>query len=141
MAFSTTLYDYFSGRLAIEFKLCNMILDNNFSTPKLNNDQIDIYMQVRNLVEHQIIHIEDTFSTLTKDEKDIITHSYGNDKLTANILARMYKTTPNHINKVRQKFTQRYKLTDGDVRNHHDLLKIAVKINEAVAKQKQDTTV
>ncbi|AEJ23936.1 hypothetical protein WKK_05325 [Weissella koreensis KACC 15510] len=134
MAFSTTLYDYFGGRLAIEFKLCNMILDSDFSTPKLNTDQIDIYTQVRDLVEHQTNHIETTFSTLTDDEQDILNQSYGKDKLTANTLARIYKTTPNHINKIRQKFTQRYKKTGGDVRNHHDLLKIAVEINKAVAK-------
>lgn len=141
MAFSTTLYDYFGGRLAIEFKLCNMILDNNFSTPKLNEDQMDIYTQIRDLVEYQTNHIEDTFSTPNDEEKVIISQSYGKDKLTANVLARMYKTTPNHINKIRQKFAQRYKQTSGDVRNHHDLLDMAVKINEAVAEQKQDTTV
>lgn len=135
MAFSTILYDHFGGRLAIELKLCGMILSDK-SGIKLNNDQIDIYTQVRDLVAHQINYIEDTFNTLTDDEKDIISQSYGKDKLTADTLARMYKTTPNHINKVRQKFTQRYKKAGGDVRNHHDLLDKAIQINKAVAEQK-----
>ncbi|QIL50045.1 hypothetical protein G7084_01145 [Weissella coleopterorum] len=48
---------------------------------------------------------------------------------------------PNHINKVRPKYTQRYKQTGRDVRNHHDLLDITVQINVIAAKQKHNTTV
>ncbi|AVH75024.1 hypothetical protein [Weissella koreensis] len=68
MAFSTTLYYYFGGRLAIEFKFCNMILNDSFSS-QLNNDQIDIYTQVPDLVENQINHIKATLSTFTDEEK------------------------------------------------------------------------
>ncbi|KRN74738.1 hypothetical protein IV73_GL001146 [Weissella kandleri] len=60
---------------------------------------------LKDLINRQSEKIETTLRALPQAKQEIITKSYGKDKLTANALAKMYNTTPNHTNKIRQKFT------------------------------------
>ncbi|KRN75250.1 hypothetical protein IV73_GL000408 [Weissella kandleri] len=118
MAISKIFYEYFSGRYSINLKLCDITLNRL----NISDATASVYNELKELINRQSETIETTLKVFPKDNQDIITKSYGKDKLTADALAKMYNTTPNHINKVRQKFTQSYKKNGGDVTSHHDIL-------------------